>query len=525
MYRSHALLILIIAALMQPAASQDWGKYGPITGGAECMGDSCSVEVVYRHGAYDGPLTLKYGVDGAYSDSVSVTPSLEDDYVAHFTLTGLFADTVYDYRILADGLPVSGPHTFMTFPEPDQERSFRFVVFADGMPGRLVPGYADAINNDHGFAGEGVDIPPFMLQIGDLTHADPASHKKNKVTISDFRRMYHETLARRPPGKAFAQNIAPNMHFFHTWDDHDYLYNDADGNDPQKLLAKKAFLEYIPTVDITPSRMEGPRAGIWQKFRYAQAEFYLLDTRYNRGVRRYFGLEKKMVKRLSRYTEIDRELLVSPSMLGNEQFFWLLDSIKSSDAKWKFIITSSLWNREGTKTADSWNDFPEERDLLEDILSDILKDHKQSGLTDGERIILISGDIHSGGAVDLALDNGNAFPEISVPHMNAGGGQPSTTGRRAGRWLLKEPGEWYFFNPGRILHSDQDPPPGEEPGRLLPQGNSGYAIIEVHTGDEDWVNVKLVNIPFLKDPMVGERWLEPRIVFQTPILLDEGGPS
>jgi len=450
-------LALVIAAgyiSNHQVRAADTIAYGPLTGGVECGPAQCSVEVVYRYGGTDSELTLEYWTEGEYGDKVSVKPSAKGDHMEHFLLTGLSPDTAYEYRILSSGMEASGPHAFMTFPPSDQDRSFRFVVFSDARTGQDVPGYEDAAKNDYGFGGPGNDLPAFMLQIGDFSHADPGR-------TGSWASMHKKAVA-----GGFTEGIAANMHVFHIWDDRDYAWDGADGSFPDKAKAKAAFLDHFPKAGIGDARAQDPGKGLWQSFRYAQAEFFILDTRYHRGSKRSEGLTEDMRKRFARHAKTDDAFLDSPSMLGNEQLFWLLDSMDSSDAKWKFIATSSVWNRAGTKRSDSWNEFPQERDLLEAMIGEILLRHKDEGAIDGEGVILLSGDLETGGAFDPGSYNRNAFPEISVPHSNMDGGQPSDS--------VDGPGEWYYLNPGRQSIGGSD--------GIKDVSNAGYAIIEVHAG-------------------------------------------
>ncbi len=94
---------------------------------------------------------------------------------------------------------------------------------------------------------------------------------------------------------------------------------------------------------------------------------------------------------------------------GNEipdgQKDWLFEGLLNSTAAWKFLISSVPFNRTCLKS-DGWAAYPDER---QEIVS-FIEDNSIDG------VIVLSADIHSGGAID---DGHYAdLPELSVPHLN-----------------------------------------------------------------------------------------------------------
>jgi hypothetical protein len=95
----------------------------------------------------------------------------------------------------------------------------------------------------------------------------------------------------------------------------------------------------------------------------------------------------------------------NPTMLGACQLNWLINGLKASTATWKFVMSPVPFNMT-TKTYDAWGAFPAEHaQILAAINDNKLKN-----------VIVLSGDIHSGGAYDDGTRSG--LPEISVPHAN-----------------------------------------------------------------------------------------------------------
>jgi alkaline phosphatase D len=188
-------------------------------------------------------------------------------------------------------------------------------------------------------------------------------------------------LASSPAGKSFSSAIAGSFPYVHIWDDHDYGTADGDKTFKYRSAAMHAFKDDFPTY-----RLGSPGQGFWQSFRYAQAEVFVLDLRSARDP------DKKPDD-------------ANKSMLGDLQKAWLLNGLRTSTGTWKFIVSSSVWNPH-SKQDDSWAEFKHEQDEIVDFI-------RTNSITG---VIFMSGDIHSGGAIDNGTNS--YFPEISVPNTN-----------------------------------------------------------------------------------------------------------
>ena len=105
----------------------------------------------------------------------------------------------------------------------------------------------------------------------------------------------------------------------------------------------------------------------------------------------------------------------SETLLGDAQKTWLEQRLRSSTTLWTVIVSTVTFNSTTHKTRlETWASYDEEHDRsierqwLVDLINGIehVRDH----------VVFVSGDIHSGGA----LDDGtwSDFPEISVPSTN-----------------------------------------------------------------------------------------------------------
>lgn len=87
---------------------------------------------------------------------------------------------------------------------------------------------------------------------------------------------------------------------------------------------------------------------------------------------------------------------------------WLKDGLLNSHARWKIIVSTVPWNPT-TPKGDAWWDFKAEQEEL-------LEFFKYNDITG---LIMVSGDIHTGGAIDDGANSG--IPEMSVPATNLAG--------------------------------------------------------------------------------------------------------
>lgn len=144
-----------------------------------------------------------------------------------------------------------------------------------------------------------------------------------------YNRKYRDFLAAQP-------NYA-------IWDDHDYGPNDSDKNFPLKDSALAVFKGFWPNTYPEHQSFNGN----YFNFRYADAEFFMLDDRYYR----------------------DPEGDTAGAFLGEAQLVWLKNKLLLSDATFKFIcIGSQVLN--DTHFKESYAKYPRERNALFDYIAD-----------------------------------------------------------------------------------------------------------------------------------------------------------
>jgi alkaline phosphatase D len=351
--------------------------HGPILSGVT---DSSAV-IFFRTNQAAG-VAIEYSTNPDLSDSV-VTPeqvtSTGSDYTVHIPITGLKPLTRYYYTARVDGqrVVIGEYPTFVSFQEADAVVDFSFAVIADASINHVASGFI--YNVIHNVA------PAFVLKIGDFDHRDPAL-LSDPPDIEDWRTMHKDVIRNTDAGILFAKLVGPNFPVMSMWDDHDYGSNNADKDEPWKSIALRAYREYHPNYG--PANSSG---GLWYSFRYAQSEFFVLDLRYQRD-----AIWDK---------DDDGKSMLDGDEIENDQKDWLRAGLSNSTATWKFIVSSVPWNPTVMKQ-DSWTAYQTERTELLDYIN----------VNNIENVIFISGDIHTGGAIDDGTNSD--LPEISVPHFN-----------------------------------------------------------------------------------------------------------
>jgi alkaline phosphatase D len=292
------------------------------------------------------------------------------DNTVNFYLTGLQPGTDYAYTANVTGAKNGKVFHFRTFPVPGASENFKFVAITDELVKNPAPAFKTAA----------AENPAFVIQLGDFNHdrAEKAKMPTVKTWWTNERRAVSPDT---PAGTDFGAYISPSFPFIHIWDDHDYGQGNGDKNFKYKSIAQEAFKDYYPTYDLPAGGV-----GLWQTFTYGRAQVFVLDNRSQRDPDNASDSPTK-------------------SMLGADQEAWLLNGLATSTATWKFIVTPSLFNPTG-KRVDSWYQYPTERRRIVEFI----RSHNIKG------VILMSGDIHSGGGID---DGRNSLlPEITVPNTN-----------------------------------------------------------------------------------------------------------
>ncbi|WP_146907091.1 alkaline phosphatase D family protein [Arenimonas daejeonensis] len=149
-----------------------------------------------------------------------------------------------------------------------------------------------------------------------------------------------------------------------TWDDHDFGYNDSDGDNPFKAESLRVFRNFWAN----PSYGESNNPGVYFKQHYGGVDFFVLDGRYHRDPTR-------------------RPDTAAKTMLGAAQKAWLKRELLASTTPFKVLAIGGGWSSaENESGGDSWAVYATERDEI----FDFIRDNGISG------VVCISGDSHMG---------------------------------------------------------------------------------------------------------------------------------
>jgi alkaline phosphatase D len=154
------------------------------------------------------------------------------------------------------------------------------------------------------------------------------------------------------------------------WDDHDYGINDGGKHFAQKKASRDVMFDFLEVPYDAPERK---REGAYASHTYGEGEqqvkVILLDGRYFRDT-------------LSR---VNRVYQINPSgqILGDAQWKWLENELKTSTARVNFIV-SGIQFLPTEHAYEKWANFPQEREKLLNLIAN-------SGV---QNPILLSGDRH-----------------------------------------------------------------------------------------------------------------------------------
>jgi len=383
--------VLIILILLGSAIS-GWSEvltHGPVTGGVTASGANVFVRTDSA-----ATVTLHYSTDPlltTFQSSNSFSTDVSSDFTKIIPLSGLNAETPYYLDVLVNGVSqCAAPYpTFTTFAPAGASKDFKFVVLTDFTSVAKLDRTYDT------FASAAALSPAFVFLGGDFDHTNPAN-LDDKRTM--FKNLYGPTTLFMD---GFVPKILRQFAIAHQWDDHDAGANNVDKDYPGWSLTQQAFQEYVPTYPL-PS----VSPGIWQRFSYAQVDFFLLDCRSQRDS----GLDPDGP---------NKSMLDGNNLGATGELQWLENGLLTSTATWKIVFTSVVTNPT-TKANDAWGAFQYEWNVLRNYING---NHIQN-------VVFIAGDLHL-----AAIDNGTAsgFPEMCLPQANTDRTNNCATGMR-GVW-------------------------------------------------------------------------------------------
>ncbi|MCB1685890.1 MAG: alkaline phosphatase D family protein, partial [Pseudomonadales bacterium] len=323
----------------------------------------------------------------------------ERDHTVKVDAVGLQPGRTYYYRFDAAG-EASPIGRTRTLPEKTASRLRFAVVSCSNFPF----GYFNA----YGRVAERDDLDA-VLHLGDYfyeyapgEYGNGAEYGRSHlparevISLSDYRTRHAQY--KTDPDLQEAHRLHP---WICVWDDHESANNSwrdgAENHNPdlgegdwpaRRAAAIQAYHEWLPIRE-QPSA-NGPF--IYRSFRFGSlADLIMLDTRL-------YGRTKQLDDRK------DRSGLKDPArtILGADQQAWLAEQLRASkrnDRTWRLLgqqlMFAQLLDEEGVLlNVDQWDGYPASRDA---VLDQLAAEHI-------DNTVILTGDIHSAWAMDIARD-------------------------------------------------------------------------------------------------------------------------
>jgi alkaline phosphatase D len=229
--------------------------------------------------------------------------------------------TEYRYRIILNGKPQVKEYGFVTRPawarwskDPAPEFSFMLgscTYLNDSIYDRPGKPYGQ----DPGILGSMALTPAdFMIWSGDNLYLREADWS------SEWGIARRNSVHRARPELADVLSVRPN---YAIWDDHDFGPNDSNRSYELAEFSTQYFKDYWGNKSYGENNK-----GIYSKFSYSDAEFFLLDDRSFRDANQLPD-------------SVNGRVNMNKRFLGEEQLQWLMNALVSSEARFKFIVCGS----------------------------------------------------------------------------------------------------------------------------------------------------------------------------------------
>ncbi len=342
---NRVTLALFFGLAMLPLASQTLGQdqVGPLVGHV----DSSSAHLLFRPGTLEQPLKLEVlDSSGSVVQQVNSQSESKHDYVAKFHVTDLTPATQYRYRILGmdedkSKVLAEGPDYYFRTQSGKRRNTKATVCFTSCVD----------IETNPMWKGIRDQNPDGLFLMGDTPYID-------NTDLAVVRQRHRAFLAM--PELADLIRHTPTVG---TWDDHDFGANNSNGLSLQKgkRATRQGFVEYR-----AHARYGTGDEGVFHRVDLGAIEVFLLDPRY-------FS-----------QTEPSPVDPAQPTCFGREQWSWLLENLKASQAPFKVLAMGAIWQDKKNFETDDMFTYWYERDALLDFVAK----ERISG------VVVLGGDIH-----------------------------------------------------------------------------------------------------------------------------------
>ncbi len=351
-------------------------------------------------------IAWKMATDTALTNVVAsgtVTAVPESNYTVKLDVIGLNPNTTYYYAFSALGKNSLTGRT-KTAPTADQADHLRFVLISCS---NYNWGYFNAYDRiaDRNDLDAVIHVGDYIYEYGanhpyqDLSLGRTTFPEGETVTLQDYRERYSLYRLNNELIRAHQQHP-----FITTWDDHevtnDAYIDGAENHQPEtegdyqarKAVATQAYFEWLPIRDNGAQK-------VYRRFDFGNlVDLFVLDTRH----------EARSIQPTSM---LDADFNDMRTLLGDEQKAWLLDGLKTSEAKWKIVAQQvmfspfnvgfaapggALTNADSVFSVeniflDIWDGYPAERQQIVEEIE----------INNIDNVVILSGDIHSSFALDV----------------------------------------------------------------------------------------------------------------------------
>ncbi|MCX8050365.1 MAG: alkaline phosphatase family protein [Chlorobi bacterium] len=348
----RSLLLLLVAAHIVLHA-QSAINSGPMVGYADMR------EVhLWLQTTAPAQVTIRYADTAEpwrWYSTATVRTRRDEAFTARLVADSVQPGRVYRYEVYLDGNRVERPYRLIFRTPPlwqwrSDPPTFRFAL---GSCAYINEERYDRPGKPYGgeyriFRAIAEQQPVFFLWLGDNVYLREPDW--NTWTGIVHRYTHDRATDEMQPLLGSCSNIA-------IWDDHDYGPNDADRGFWNKQQTRRAFDLFWAN---PPAALDG---GITTKFSWGDCDFFLLDDRWWRSPNK-----RKTGQR---------------TILGEQQFQWLVDNLVSSTATFKFVcIGGQVLNP--VARYETYATYPDERQrLIESI--------RREGIAN---VIFLTGDRH-----------------------------------------------------------------------------------------------------------------------------------
>jgi alkaline phosphatase D len=304
-------------------------------------------------------------------------------------------DTVYYYRFcFLDGNPCSARGRFRTAPHPLTTKTIRFA-FSGDETGVSAPGQTEPFwGNFKAFASMVAENNDFNIDFGDTIYSDPEvpNFGPPALTVPEKWEMYRKKLS-----ILNMQRVRSATGIYSHWDDHEFINDFSIPENGRALYDRgvQAFRDYMP---VTYSQDRG----IYRTFRWGRnLQLFFLDQRSFRSAKASAGgvcdnpdtgepdlaptapqnvrnafsaLVPSLARPVSQACK-NRINSASRTMLGPAQQNRFIETVASSNARWKVVMNETPIQQFYALPYDRWEGYAVERVRLLRALQNANIDH------------------------------------------------------------------------------------------------------------------------------------------------------